>query len=60
GEIQPGQIVIVDVEGWDGEGADDKSHFTFRGEQKPSLVPDAPPVAVSAASEEKSEGTDSE
>ncbi|TDD52220.1 ATP-dependent Clp protease ATP-binding subunit [Saccharopolyspora elongata] len=60
GEIQPGQIVIVDVEGWDGEGADDKAHFTFRGEQKPSLVPDAPPVAVSAASEEKSEGTDPE
>ncbi|MGW1678418.1 ATP-dependent Clp protease ATP-binding subunit [Saccharopolyspora sp. NPDC002376] len=60
GEIQPGQIVIVDVEGWDGEGADDKAHFTFRGEAKPSLVPDTPPVAVSASSDEKQEGTDSE
>ena len=30
GEIEPGQIVIVDVEGWDGEGSDDKAHFTFR------------------------------
>ncbi|MDA3624776.1 ATP-dependent Clp protease ATP-binding subunit [Saccharopolyspora oryzae] len=58
GEIQPGQIVIVDVEGWDGEGADDKAHFTFRGEAKPSLVPDTPPVAVTASSDEKQEGTD--
>ncbi|MDA3648570.1 ATP-dependent Clp protease ATP-binding subunit [Saccharopolyspora indica] len=60
GEIQAGQIVIVDVEGWDGEGADDKAHFTFRGEPKPSLVPDTPPVAVSAGTEDKSEGSDSE
>ncbi|KAA5829604.1 ATP-dependent Clp protease ATP-binding subunit [Saccharopolyspora hirsuta] len=60
GEIQPGQIVIVDVEGWDGEGADDKAHFTFRGEAKPSLVPDTPPVAVSASSDDKQEGTDPE
>ncbi|MER7081242.1 ATP-dependent Clp protease ATP-binding subunit ClpC [Saccharopolyspora kobensis] len=60
GEIQAGQIVIVDVEGWDGEGADDKAQFTFRGEPKPSLVPDSPPVAVSASSEDKSEGSDSE
>ncbi|HEX3258303.1 MAG TPA: ATP-dependent Clp protease ATP-binding subunit [Pseudonocardia sp.] len=50
GEVQPGQIVIVDVEGLDAgapEGsraADDKAKFTFRGEPKPSLVPDAPPV----------------
>jgi ATP-dependent Clp protease ATP-binding subunit ClpC len=48
--VQPGQIVIVDVEGLDAgapEGsraADDKAKFTFRGEPKPSLVPDAPPV----------------
>ncbi|RKT83891.1 ATP-dependent Clp protease ATP-binding subunit ClpC [Saccharopolyspora antimicrobica] len=60
GELQAGQIVIVDVEGWDGEGADDKAQFTFRGEPKPSLVPDSPPVAVSASSEDKSEGSDSE
>ncbi|MER7014946.1 ATP-dependent Clp protease ATP-binding subunit [Saccharopolyspora sp. NPDC000359] len=60
GEIQAGQIVIVDVEGWDGEGADDKAHFTFRGEPRPSLVPDTPPVAVSASSDDKQEGTDSE
>ncbi|WP_263247077.1 ATP-dependent Clp protease ATP-binding subunit [Saccharopolyspora rosea] len=42
GEVEPGQIVIVDVEGWDGEGPDDKAVFTFRGERKPSGVPDTP------------------
>jgi ATP-dependent Clp protease ATP-binding subunit ClpC len=50
GEIQPGQIVVVDVEGIDPdakEGSraqDDKAVFTFRGEPKPVTVPDAPPV----------------
>jgi ATP-dependent Clp protease ATP-binding subunit ClpC len=50
GEVQPGQIVIVDVEGLDPDApegsraADDKAKFTFRGEPKPSLVPDSPPV----------------
>ncbi|RRO17266.1 ATP-dependent Clp protease ATP-binding subunit [Saccharopolyspora rhizosphaerae] len=53
GEVEPGQIVIVDVEGWDGEGPDDKAHFTFRGETKPSEVPDAPPVGVSAHGEDQ-------
>ncbi|WP_158896332.1 AAA family ATPase, partial [Amycolatopsis anabasis] len=42
GEVQPGQIIIVDVDGWSGseEDKDDKAHFTFRGEAKPSAVPD--------------------
>jgi ATP-dependent Clp protease ATP-binding subunit ClpC len=49
GEIEGGQIVIVDVEGVEApEGsrsADDKARFTFRGEPKPVLsVPDAPPI----------------
>ena len=49
GEVQPGQIVVVDVEGLDpdAEGSralDDKAVFTFRGEPKPVTVPDAPPV----------------
>jgi ATP-dependent Clp protease ATP-binding subunit ClpC len=50
GEVQPGQIVIVDVDGLDpnapegSRAADDKARFTFRGEPKPSLVPDSPPV----------------
>jgi ATP-dependent Clp protease ATP-binding subunit ClpC len=49
GELEPGQIVIGDVEGWDGEGSDDKAHFTFRGEIKPRNVPDSPPVELSAS-----------
>ncbi|HVK20814.1 MAG TPA: ATP-dependent Clp protease ATP-binding subunit [Actinokineospora sp.] len=50
GEIQPGQIIITDVEGWDGteESSHDKATFVFRGEPKPSKVPDVPPVELSA------------
>jgi ATP-dependent Clp protease ATP-binding subunit ClpC len=47
GELAPGQIVVVDVDGWDGEGSDDKAVFTFRGETKPEPVP-ATPVGVAA------------
>jgi ATP-dependent Clp protease ATP-binding subunit ClpC len=39
GTLVAGQIVVVDVEG---EGEEQK--FTFRGEDKPSIVPDVPPV----------------
>jgi ATP-dependent Clp protease ATP-binding subunit ClpC len=42
GELQPGQIVVVDVEG---EG--DAAAFTFRGEAKPAPVPDTPLVEAS-------------
>jgi ATP-dependent Clp protease ATP-binding subunit ClpC len=58
GEVEPGQIVIVDVEGLDPDApegsraADDKAKFTFRGEPKPSLVPDAPPVDLAKSGEE--------
>ncbi|MQA11364.1 MAG: AAA domain-containing protein, partial [Pseudonocardiaceae bacterium] len=54
GEIETGQIVIVDVDGWDGESkVDDQARFVFRGESKPALeVPDSPPVEVSASSGE--------
>ena len=50
GEVEPGQIVIVDVEGLDAgatstRAADDKARFTFRGEPKPAVsVPNAPPI----------------
>ncbi len=50
GELQPGQIIVTDVEGWDGEGAGESAKFTFRGEPKPSKVPDAPPVDLAASS----------
>jgi ATP-dependent Clp protease ATP-binding subunit ClpC len=58
GEIEPGQIVIVDVDGIETEDAegsralDDKAVFTFRGEPKPSLVPDVPPVDMAKSGEE--------
>jgi ATP-dependent Clp protease ATP-binding subunit ClpC len=39
GELGAGQIVVVDTEQVDG-----KEQFTFRGEPKPSVVPDAPPT----------------
>ena len=48
GELQPGQIIVGDVEGWDGEGPDDKATFTFRGEAKPRVA-DAPPVSIGAS-----------
>jgi ATP-dependent Clp protease ATP-binding subunit ClpC len=46
GELRPGTIVIVDVEG-DGEEA----KFTFAGEPKPESVPEPTPVGAGAASE---------
>jgi ATP-dependent Clp protease ATP-binding subunit ClpC len=48
GELQPGQIVLCDVEGWDGTGSDDKARFVFRGETRPLRIPDAPPVGLAA------------
>ncbi|NYH80545.1 ATP-dependent Clp protease ATP-binding subunit ClpC [Actinopolyspora biskrensis] len=50
GEVEPGQIVIVDVEGWDEEGTEEEARFVFRGESKPSTVPDAPPVDLAGSS----------
>ncbi len=56
GEVQAGQIIIVDVEGWEiGDAQDDKAKFTFRGEPKPLDVPDAPPVSIAAAGSEEGE-----
>src|SRR5215203_3772904 len=56
GEIEGGQIVIVDVEGVNPDApegsraADDKAKFTFRGEPKPAVVvPDSPPMDMAGA-----------
>jgi ATP-dependent Clp protease ATP-binding subunit ClpC len=43
GEVRPGQIILVDVEG---EGVE--AVFTFRGEQR-SELPDLPPIEEAAA-----------
>ncbi|TQM35661.1 ATP-dependent Clp protease ATP-binding subunit [Pseudonocardia cypriaca] len=57
GEVEPGQIVVVDVEGFDpdapeGRASDDKAKFTFRGEPKPVTVPDSPPVDMAKQGDE--------
>jgi ATP-dependent Clp protease ATP-binding subunit ClpC len=44
GTLAAGQIVVVDVEG---EG--DQQKFTFRGEVKPEVVPDVPPVDLAGS-----------
>lgn len=53
GELGAGQVVVVDVEGWDGEGQGDKAKFTFSAKAKANLTKkdsaDAEPVAVAAA-----------
>jgi ATP-dependent Clp protease ATP-binding subunit ClpC len=56
GEIQAGQIIVVDVEGWSGvvEDKDDEAKFTFRGVPKPTEVPDAPPVSIGAGKGDES------
>ena len=52
GEVEPGQIVIVDVEEDAEAKGDEKEKFTFRGEPKPVLVPDAPPVDLAKSGDE--------
>jgi ATP-dependent Clp protease ATP-binding subunit ClpC len=50
GELHAGEIVVVDVEP-DPDVADGQ-RFTFRGEPKPSVVPDTPPVELTKSVEE--------
>ncbi|MDN5759761.1 MAG: ATP-dependent Clp protease ATP-binding subunit, partial [Tomitella sp.] len=61
GEIGAGEIVLVDVENWDGEGSGDKAKFTFAGEERPSLLPDTPEEALASTggTEEPGSGGDS-
>ena len=37
-EVGPGQMVTVDVEGWDGEGAGEDARFTFAGGPKREIA----------------------
>ena len=55
-ERPPGQIVLVDVEGWDGEDDGEDAKFTFTGSEKPREVPDAP-VELTKAGEGGSEAS---
>ncbi|CAM3721994.1 MULTISPECIES: ATP-dependent Clp protease ATP-binding subunit [Tsukamurella] len=38
GELGPGQVVVVDVDGWDGEGKGEDAKFVFSGKPKPAPV----------------------
>jgi ATP-dependent Clp protease ATP-binding subunit ClpC len=46
GTLKPGEIVVGDVEG---EG--EEAHFVFRGEPKPTSVPDVPPIDLAKSGE---------
>jgi ATP-dependent Clp protease ATP-binding subunit ClpC len=48
GELLPGQIVVVDAAPEDPMVKDGPKKFTFRGELKPEIVPDAPPANITA------------
>ncbi|MEU2255955.1 ATP-dependent Clp protease ATP-binding subunit [Nocardia xishanensis] len=53
GEIGPGQTILVDVEGWDGEGSGEDAKFTFTGKAKltKTAVEDKPEVVLTGAGE---------
>jgi ATP-dependent Clp protease ATP-binding subunit ClpC len=51
GQIQAGQIVVIDVANWDGDSAGEDATFTFRGETKPHSVPNAPPIDLAKATD---------
>ncbi|MEV0298102.1 ATP-dependent Clp protease ATP-binding subunit [Nocardia sp. NPDC050710] len=58
GEIGPGQTVVVDVEGWDGEGSGEDAKFTFTGKAKLTKAPAAegkPEVVLTGAAEGSTE-----
>ncbi|MGH3771215.1 MAG: NDP-hexose 4-ketoreductase, partial [Pseudonocardiaceae bacterium] len=49
GEIEAGQIVLVDTENWDGEGPAEDARLVFRSAAKTLRVPDAPLVDLDSA-----------
>ena len=48
-EVGPGQLVTVDVDNWDGEGAGEDAVFTFTGTKKPAKPVDEPDLAQAGA-----------
>jgi ATP-dependent Clp protease ATP-binding subunit ClpC len=50
-EVGPGQVVTVDVDNWDGEGAGEDAVFTFTGASKPPAEPDLAKAGAHAAPE---------
>ncbi|MEV6064701.1 ATP-dependent Clp protease ATP-binding subunit [Nocardia asteroides] len=54
GEIGAGQVITVDVEGWNGEGQGEDAKFTFAGKAKLTKAPtgdDKPEVVLTGAGE---------
>ncbi|WP_067647959.1 ATP-dependent Clp protease ATP-binding subunit [Nocardia harenae] len=52
GEIGAGQTIVVDVEGWDGEGSGEDAKFTFAGKAKlTKSVDEKPEVVLTGAGE---------
>ncbi|MBW0274249.1 NDP-hexose 4-ketoreductase [Nocardia sp. MH4] len=54
GEIGAGQTIVVDVEGWNGEGQGEDAKFTFAGKAKLTKAPagdDKPEVVLTGAAE---------
>jgi ATP-dependent Clp protease ATP-binding subunit ClpC len=47
-EVKPGQLITVDVDNWDGEGAGENAVFTFTGTKKPAKV-EEPDLAQAGA-----------
>ncbi|HEY7812165.1 MAG TPA: NDP-hexose 4-ketoreductase, partial [Nakamurella sp.] len=45
-EIRPGQIILVDVKDVTDATGNEVKEFTFRGEPRPSSVPDAVPAGL--------------
>ena len=58
-EIGPGQLVTVDVDNWDGEGAGEDAVFTFTGAPKPAK-PVEPDLAQAGAAGTPTAATASE
>ena len=57
GEVRPGQIAVVDVEGLDPDAAtsrtaDDKAKFVIVAKDKPAAIPDTVPVGLAKSAEE--------
>jgi ATP-dependent Clp protease ATP-binding subunit ClpC len=48
-EVGPGQLVTVDVDNWDGEGAGEDAVFTFTGGPKAAKAADEPDLAQAGA-----------
>ncbi|CAM3671630.1 ATP-dependent Clp protease ATP-binding subunit [Tsukamurella ocularis] len=57
GEIGAGQIVEVDVEGWDGESKGEDAKFTFAGKTKPAIDLEKSDDGVPALVADASSGT---